>query len=214
RKAWPYSDIQILNTNFPDYQVKSDSLKNSLRRGEGITQERFTAVETSLRFLIDQLVSLEAKNDIYRLLEELHQAIQRTGRNLTLQALPERPEPPVSPEGPAHQSPPLPKDFIFSRLNRNAWSDSDIQMLNTNFPDYQRKIDRLKYYLRSGYWISQKYFDSVETALRLLIERLVSLEAKNDTYRLLEELHQAIQRTGRNLVLQALPERPAPPERP
>ncbi|HAF4706191.1 TPA: DUF3491 domain-containing protein, partial [Salmonella enterica] len=212
RKAWPDSDIQILNTNFPDYQVKSDSLKTSLRRGEGISQKNFDTVETSLRLLIERLVSPQAKNDTYRLLEEFHQAIQRTGRNLVLQALPDRPAPPEVPDLP--QWPPLPKDFIFSRLNRNAWSDSDIQMLNTNFPDYQRKIDRLKYYLRSGYWVSQKHFDAVETSLRLLIDQLVSLEAKNDTYRLLEEFHQAIQRTGRNLTLQALPGRPAPPERP
>ncbi|ECE5987742.1 hypothetical protein DNM84_25400, partial [Salmonella enterica subsp. salamae] len=55
-------------------------------------------------------------------------------------APPERPVPPQ--QGP--QWPPLPENFIFSRPNRKAWPDSDIQMLNTNFPDYQRKIDRLK----------------------------------------------------------------------
>ncbi|EAA9934184.1 hypothetical protein AC322_25785, partial [Salmonella enterica subsp. salamae] len=214
RKAWPDSDIQILNTNFPDYQKKIDSLKYSLRRGDEVSQKHFDSVETPLRLLIERLVSPQAKNDTYRLLEEFHQAIQRTGRNLTLQALPERPERPVSPEDPAPQWPPLPKDFIFSRPNRKAWPDSDIQILNTNFPDYQIKSDSLKASLRRGEGISQKHFDTVETSLRLLIERLVSPQAKNDTYRLLEEFHQAIQRTGRNLTLKALPDRPAPPEVP
>ncbi|HHY6351711.1 TPA: hypothetical protein ACV5ZH_004664, partial [Salmonella enterica] len=81
-----------------------------------------------------------------------------------LQALPERPERPA-PEDPAPQWPPLPKDFIFSRPNRKAWPDSDIQILNTNFPDYQVKSDSLKTSLRRGEGISQKNFDTVETSL-------------------------------------------------
>ncbi|EEP0993041.1 hypothetical protein HAY31_004745, partial [Salmonella enterica] len=89
-------------------------------------------------------------------------------------APPERPGPAQPPIRPLSS-----KDFIFSRQNRKAWPDSDIQILNTNFPDYQKKIDSLKYSLRRGDEVSQEHFDSVETPLRLLIERLVSPQAKN-----------------------------------
>ncbi|ECJ2265773.1 hypothetical protein FNH73_25000, partial [Salmonella enterica subsp. salamae] len=73
-------------------------------------------------------------------------------------APPERPGPAQPPIRPLSS-----KDFIFSRQNRKAWPDSDIQILNTNFPDYQKKIDSLKYSLRRGDEVSQKHFDSVET---------------------------------------------------
>ncbi|ECJ2985011.1 DUF3491 domain-containing protein, partial [Salmonella enterica subsp. salamae] len=213
RNAWSDSDIQMLNTNFPDYQRKIDRLKYYLRSGYWVSQKHFDAVETSLRLLIDQLVSLEAKNDTYRLLEEFHQAIQRTGRNLILQALPERPAPPERPALPqqAPQWPPLPKDFIFSRMDRKAWADSDIQMLNTNFPDFNVKIKTLRFALRSGGGITQERFDVVYTKLKLLMEISVSPQAQHDLYTQLNEFQQAMQITGRGLLLQTLP---APPERP
>ncbi|ATI83647.1 hypothetical protein CGA24_00660 (plasmid) [Salmonella enterica subsp. enterica] len=203
----------MLNTNFPDYQRKIDRLKYYLRSGYWVSQKHFDAVETSLRLLIDQLVSLEAKNDTYRLLEEFHQAIQRTGRNLVLQALPERPAPPERPARPqqAPQWPPLPKDFIFSRMDRKAWADSDIQMLNTNFPDFNVKIKTLRFALRSGGGITQERFDVVYTKLKLLMEISVSPQAQHDLYTQLNEFQQAMQITGRGLLLQTLP---APPERP
>ncbi|HHX9752219.1 TPA: hypothetical protein ACVTEX_004957, partial [Salmonella enterica subsp. salamae] len=181
RNAWSDSDIQMLNTNFPDYQRKIDRLKYYLRSGYWVSQKHFDAVETSLRLLIDQLVSLEAKNDTYRLLEEFHQAIQRTGRNLTLQALPGRPAPPERPALPqqAPQWPPLPKDFIFSRMDRKAWADSDIQMLNTSFPDFNVKIKTLRFALRSGGGITQERFDVVYTKLKLLMEISVSPQAQH-----------------------------------
>ncbi|ECE5987763.1 hypothetical protein DNM84_25525, partial [Salmonella enterica subsp. salamae] len=157
----------MLKTNFPDYREKIDRLKRRLRKGQEITQESFTAVETPLRLLVDQLVSLGAKSDIYNLLNELQQALKITGRNLVLQTLPERPasperpafhERPVFPKAPAPQVIPLPKDFIFSRMNRRNWADSDIQMRDIIYPDFQRKIDRLKESLRRGYEIKQEQF--------------------------------------------------------
>jgi len=207
RKAWPDSDIQMLNTNFPDYQRKIDRLKERLRKGQEITQERFTAVETPLRLIVDQLVSPRAKSDIYNQLNELQQALQRTGRNLALQALPERPVPP-------QKASLLPKDFMFSHSSRYDWPDSDIQMLNTNFPDCQKMVENLKGRLRNGQEITQERFTAVETPLRFLVDQLVSPRAKSDIYNQLNELQQALKITGRNLVLQALPERPASPERP
>ncbi|EBO4460087.1 hypothetical protein DMT28_16485, partial [Salmonella enterica] len=185
RKAWPDSDIQMLNTNFPDYQRKIDRLKERLRKGQEITQERFTAVETPLRLLVDQLVSPRAKSDIYNLLNELQQALQRTGRNLALQALPERPALP-------QKASLLPKDFLFSHSSRYDWPDSDIQMLNTNFPDCQKMVENLKGRLRKGQEITQERFTAVETPLRRLMDQLASPQAKSEIYTLLNELQQAL----------------------
>ncbi|ECC9542946.1 hypothetical protein DTG28_25390, partial [Salmonella enterica subsp. salamae] len=210
RTGWPDSDIQMLkmlNTNFPDYQKKIDILKERLRNGQEITQERFAAVETPLRLLIERLVSPQAKSDTYTQLNELHQALQRTGRNLVLQALPEYP---VLPKKWPH----LPKDFLFSRMDRKEWSDSDIQMLKTNFPDYRGKIDYLKRNLRLGQEIKPEYLSAVYTSLRRLMDLSVSPQAQHTLYTLLQELRQAIQITGRDALLQMLPALPERPERP
>ncbi|ECJ2283052.1 hypothetical protein FNJ08_19525, partial [Salmonella enterica subsp. salamae] len=203
----------MLNTKFPDCQRKLDRLKESLRKGLEISQKRFTEFETQMRLLMDWFVSPKAKNDIYIQLNELQQAMQRTGRNLVLQTLPERS---VSPELRGPRWLPkylaLPKNFIFSRSNRRGWSDSDIQMLNTNFPDYQRKIDRLKESLRFGYDIKSEHFDVIYTKLKFLMDQSVSPQAQNDLYTLIQELRQAIQITGRDALLQTLPAHPERPE--
>ncbi|ECG1032098.1 hypothetical protein DPD72_23780 [Salmonella enterica subsp. salamae] len=80
---------------------------------------------------------------------------------------------------------PLPKDFIFSRMNRRNWADSDIQMRDIIYPDFQRKIDRLKESLRRGYEIKQEQFDVVYTPLKLLMDVSVSPQAQHALYTLI-----------------------------
>ncbi|EDV3123811.1 hypothetical protein S740_005093, partial [Salmonella enterica subsp. enterica] len=157
RKDWSEADIQILNKLFPDYQQKTEYIRKYLRNGRELKQSAFSDVETKLLNLINQLTSPQAKNYIYTQLDEFQQAIRSTGRKLALQALPILLQ--------DYQVIPLPKDFTFSRVNLKIWPDSDIQILNKNFPDFQRKIDGLKSSLRHGDRITQERFTAIETQL-------------------------------------------------
>ncbi|EEO7412949.1 hypothetical protein G6E60_004206, partial [Salmonella enterica] len=214
RGIWPESDIQILDKNFPDYKSRIDALRASIRSGRDIEQAAFSDFETKLLLLMYQVTSPQAKYDIYNQVNELQQILQRTGRNLVLQELPQRPAPPKRPALPhAVQWPPLPKDFVFFRMDRGTWPKSDIQILDKNFPNHNSRVDDLRARIRSGRDIKQAAFSDFETKLLNLMNQLTSPQAKYDIYNQLNDLQQILQRTGRNLVLQALPERPVP-ERP
>ncbi|ECF6084931.1 DUF3491 domain-containing protein [Salmonella enterica subsp. houtenae] len=236
RRDWPDSDIQMLNTKFPNYQRQVDRLKERLRKGQEITQEHFAAVETPLKLLMDVSVSPQAQNALYTLLSEFQQALQMTGRDLSSQTLPAPPERPEFLSSRLLEDlglsgvdlPPLPKDFDFSDILPApahlplaesfvlshvgaGWPEADVQILQEHFPQWQEKTDALEFSLRHGKTITQAQFREVETPLLNLMNQLTTPQAKNEVYILLQELQQGIQVTGRELVLQPLP---AQPERP
>lgn len=161
RKARADSDIQMLNTNFPDFNVKIKTLRFALRSGGGITQERFDVVYTKLKLLMEISVSPQAQHDLYTQLNEFQQAMQITGRGLLLQTLPAPlnalnfitspagrlgyPRPSPLPQdfdfadilpAPAHL--PLAESFVFSHIGAN-WSEADVQILQEHFPDWQQR---------------------------------------------------------------------------
>jgi len=210
---WPESDVQILQARYRDYNRDITSLRSYFREGREITQNRFTEIENRLLKLMEQLTSPRARSDIYLQLQDFQQIVQRTGRNLALQALPERPAPP-EPAVPRAGVifPVLERDFIFTRMNRNSWPESDNQLLTTIFPDFYRKIDYLKERLRHGQEIKPERFAAVEASLKLILDQAVSPQAQQGIYNLMLELRQAIQITGRDELLQTLPALPAPPE--
>lgn len=210
---WPESDIQILESDFPDFNNKVSSLKKSIYRNAKILQSRFTEIETLLLVLFKELGSSQAKSDIQNLLYELQQNVHLTGKNqLLLQPLPApvsviEAELPVPPPAQA-----LAPEFHYSVIRTNEWSDIDRKILNEAFPDFKSKIRSLKQSISDHQPITQQHFTDIENKLLTLFEQLTSTRAKTEIHTLLRELHQHALQLEYMLVLQQLPLLPVIPQ--
>ncbi|ECG8590350.1 DUF3491 domain-containing protein [Salmonella enterica subsp. salamae] len=200
KNIWIQADQQIFERIFPDFDLKFDAFRNDIYQGRTISQTYFNDFEKQLLELYQTVTSQQAKQEIYTLLCEVSQAVRRTGNtHLILQHLPQDPALPPA------------KIVHFPPLQTHAWPDQDRRLMLLENIDNQ--INRLRADISNPQaTISQNRFSDIESRLLTLYHKLTSLQAKQNIYSLLSELHQTIKLTGRTgLILKELPPEPILP---